>query len=129
MISEIQVTESGEHLLQQRMDEGILIESFGTGLLDELRELLHWNGDTNLYCGYEFFWTLQVPKSSQADLADLKYKLDEWKSYWPRRGTEAQARNVVVFDWPEAVWHSVTDGPDESSRFQSFAAGLVPNEW
>ena len=116
MISEIQVR-SRASIFCSGVDEGILIESFGTGLLDELRELLHWNGDTNLYCGYEFFWTLQVPKSSQADLADLEYKLDEWKSYWPRRGTEAQARNVVVFDWPEAVWHSVTDGSDESSRF------------
>ena len=113
MLPEIQVT-SRAGVFCSAVDDGILIESRGTGLLDDLRDLLTWNGDTNIYCGYQLFWTLQSPNSS---LTDPDFTLNEWKSYWPRRGTESQVRNIAVFDWPDADWQAQPEYPDETSMF------------
>ena len=109
--SEVLVT-SRASVFCSTVDSGTLIMSQGNGLLDELRELLNWNGDTNLYSGYELFWRLQIP--NEPDLADLAYTLDEWKSHWNKR-SESRENNAFLFDWQDAAWKSGPDDPDESS--------------
>ena len=115
VFSEVRVV-SRASVFCSTVDGGTLIESSGTGLLDELSELLNWNGDTNLYLGYSDFWTLQIPNSNLPDLVGLDYKLDEWKSYWNTQRSQAQEINAFVFDWPDAAWKSEPLEPNESSN-------------
>ena len=104
MISSIQVT-CRASVFSSVAENGTLIESQGTGILDEHTELLSWNGDTNLYSRFSTFWALRSP---DADPAKRDYDWKEWEAYWasPSRTRRNSAReaNGSVFQWIDALW-------------------------
>lgn len=104
MISSIQVT-CRASVFSSVAENGTLIESQGTGILDENTELLSWNGDTNLYSQFSTFWALRSP---DADPAKRDYDWKEWESYWasPSRTRRNSAREAsgCIFQWADASW-------------------------
>lgn len=94
-------------------DNEVFVDSYGIEGLIESQELLNWDGDTNLYSGFDVFWSLEIAGSDQE--APQKYNKTEWENYWARRGTSAREMTARVFKWDDAKWRTAPDQPDGSS--------------
>ena len=106
MISNLKV-DSRASVFCSTVEDGILVDSEGTGLLDELSELLRWNGDTNLYDRFETLWKLKVPNS---DGDYRSFKLIDWNLYWKR--TLGSELKELAFDWQNEQFQSGTYDAD-----------------
>jgi hypothetical protein len=112
VISSIQVT-SRASVFCSVAENGTLVESYGTDTvtesLDDLTELLSWNGDTNLYSQIDTFWALRAPNAAPAK---RDYDWNEWTTYWGSasrtRGTGAREDNGTPFEWIDALWKTPT---------------------
>ena len=93
---------------------GVLVESQGPGgRLRDLQDLLNWNGQTNLYSGFDDFWVLAP---SQSDFP-TNYTFTDWNSHWSRR-QEASEQDAVQFEWSEADWMLESTGENDLRQFQ-----------
>ncbi len=103
-------------------ENGVLIDSQGTVMVDDQRDLLTWNGETNLYCGFSRFWKLLNTTSAQDD--QQEYDFDSWKEYWTRTRASASETTARLFTWSDAAWETLESEPGEPSVL----TGLEP-EW
>lgn len=110
-ISRIQViSRAGVYCSTQ--DQGVLVDSQATVMVDDQRSLLTWNGDTNLFSRFEDFWTLSDTASGEE--GSQVYSFTEWKDYWTRRPAAAEAGSRT-FDWEDAAWLVKEPDPEQSS--------------
>lgn len=93
-------------------EDAALVDSQASVMVDDQRSLLTWNGDTNLYSGFEEFWTLFATGSD--DAGKQVYDYEGWKDYWQRK-TDAAEINSRPFNWSDAAWHAQQVVPGESS--------------
>ncbi|MCH2203732.1 MAG: serine/threonine protein kinase [Fuerstiella sp.] len=117
MISNL-IVNSRASVFCSTVENGILVDSEGTGLLDELSELVQWNGDTNLYDRIETLWKLKVPNS---DGDYRSFRLIDWNLHWKR--TLGLEPREVAFDWQNEQFDSGTYDADGFSVLN----GLQPD--
>jgi serine/threonine protein kinase len=90
---------------------GVFVESQGPGRPRDLQDLLNWNGQTNLYSGFDEFWQLAA---SQYDLP-APNGFNVWKQHWNRR-QNAGEQNAEQFEWTDAAW--LSESADETDLRQ-----------
>jgi len=94
---------------------GALVESQGPGVLRDLQDLLNWNGDTNLYSGFDDFWVLAPLVGS--DIA-TRYTLSDWNEHWSRRQNAGELA-PFPFEWDDAAWIQDSTGEINLRQFQN----------
>lgn len=89
-------TKPGRHLLQ----------SNGSSFLEDIEELVTWNGFTNLYQNYTVFWQIE---SFALDDSTRRIDFSQWKQLWQNRG-DSEDTNAELL--PESAWRYAdwTDG-------------------
>ena len=79
---------------------GVLVESRGWPRTFVQRELLSWNGSTNLYTGFPLYWKIRSGTSDYEDTFDR----EDWENHWRRPQAEGSEQNAAEFVWNDAAW-------------------------
>jgi serine/threonine-protein kinase len=84
-----------------------LLQFTGSGYVDEIQNLVSWNGFTNLYHGHSAFWLID---SSSLDFSSRRLDFAQWKQLWQNRTDGEDTSPEVIRDnaWRDVSWKSDT---------------------
>lgn len=85
-------------------DSGLFVSSAGNNYVPVLEDLIRWKGRSNLYHGYDSFWSLASGKRGVPS-EPILYDFDEWSRLWSgitsAEETDAVESEVTVWNSPE----------------------------
>lgn len=84
-----------------------LLQFNGSGYVEDIENLVSWNGITSLYYGHVVFWQIE---SSALDFASRRLDFTQWKQLWQNRPDCGETSAEVIRDnsWREISWRTGT---------------------
>jgi serine/threonine-protein kinase len=84
-----------------------LLHFNGSGYVEDIENLVSWNGITSLYYGHVVFWQIE---SSALDFASRRLDFAQWKQLWQNRADCGETSAEVIRDnsWRELSWRTET---------------------
>ena len=82
-------------------DGGTLIQTYGNAYLEELEQLLSWNGASNLYHQYGTYWKLESGGGFDQESRTMTFQ--DWVSNWNRASGNSE---TDAFEFDSAVWET-----------------------
>ena len=82
-----------------------LLQFNGSGYVEDIENLVSWNGITSLYYGHIVFWQIE---SSALDFASRRLDFAQWKQLWQNRADCGETSAEVIRDnsWRELSWRT-----------------------